>query len=301
MQPVVALNSLILVGKEYGMDSQEYLNESLSYIEAYGDRCLEELKLETKTYRSNPELLDDYVLKTILSDEAIHLPINLSKEEKCGFFVKRAKLGINNREISRLNRSKIYGISRTIFRKIGCILYSNNLIDNVDDVFYLYINELHKLPENIKEIIKTRKEYEKNMKKVPAYSRLVFDERVFDKIIKCENIDTLNQLKTLSGTVTSSGNISGEVVVIESPNDKIDTTDKIIVAKSTDPGWVFLIQKAKGIIAERGSLLSHTAIISRELHKPAIVNVKDATRILRSGDFVTFDTEKGIIIIEKEK
>ena len=99
------------------------------------------------------------------------------------------------------------------------------------------------------------------------------------------------------------GNIAGEgeVLVIDSPSNTFDTTDKIIVAKSTDPGWVFLIQNAKGIIAEKGSLLSHTAIISRELRKPAIVNVKDATRLLKTGDIVTLDAEKGIITIEKEK
>ena len=105
----------------------------------------------------------------------------------------------------------------------------------------------------------------------------------------------------MHGTITSGGIVKGEVVVIDSPNNTIDTTDKIIVAKSTDPGWVFLIQNAKGIIAEKGSLLSHTAIISRELHKPAIVNVKDATRLLKTGDVVTLDAEKGMITIEKEK
>ena len=301
MRPVIGLNALVLVGKEYGMTSKEYMDASAEYIEAYGDRCLEELKMETKTYRSNPELLDEYVLKVILNDESIHIPINFSKEKNNGFFVKKAKLGIKNREISRLNRSKIYGISRAIFRKIGGILHREGIIESADDVFYLYIHELSKVPENVKELIKTRKKYEKNMQSIPAYSRLVFDEKVFDKKMNGSNVEVLNEANELHGTITSTGKVSGEVIVIESPNDKIDTTDKIVVAKSTDPGWVFLIQNAKGIIAEKGSLLSHTAIISRELHKPAIVNVKDATRLLKTGDVVTLDAEKGIITIEKEK
>ena len=80
-----------------------------------------------------------------------------------------------------------------------------------------------------------------------------------------------------------------------------DTTGKILVTKSTDPGWVFLIQNAAGIIAEKGSLLSHTAIISRELHKPAIVNVKDCTQILKTGDVVKMNAETGIITVVKRK
>jgi pyruvate,water dikinase len=181
------------------------------------------------------------------------------------------------------------------------MLHRDGIIDSVDDVFYLYIEELSKLPNNARELIKTRKKYEENMKKIPAYSRLVFDENIFDKKIECENIDALNNSNEFRGTITSGGVAKGEVIVIDSPNNQIDTTDKIIVAKSTDPGWIFLIQNAKGIIAEKGSLLSHTAIISRELHKPAIVNVKDATRLIKTGDIVTLDAEKGIITIEKEK
>ena len=70
-----------------------------------------------------------------------------------------------------------------------------------------------------------------------------------------------------------------------------------MVTKTTDPGWVFLIDKAAGIIAEKGSLLSHTAIITRELHKPSIVNVKDCTKILKTGDIIEMDAINGIIKI----
>lgn len=69
------------------------------------------------------------------------------------------------------------------------------------------------------------------------------------------------------------------------------------MTKLTDPGWVFLISRASGIIAEKGSILSHTAIISRELKKPAVVGVKSAMKILKSGDIVELDGEKGIITI----
>ena len=63
----------------------------------------------------------------------------------------------------------------------------------------------------------------------------------------------------------------------------------------TDPGWVFLIKNAVGIIAEQGSLLSHTAIISRELHKPAVVNVSNVMHILKTGDKVRINGTTGVI------
>ena len=76
-----------------------------------------------------------------------------------------------------------------------------------------------------------------------------------------------------------------------------DTKDKIIVTKMTDPGWVYLIVKAKGLISEKGSLLSHSAIISRELNKPSIVGVKNITNILKDGQIAELDANSGIIKI----
>ncbi|MBQ7959206.1 MAG: phosphoenolpyruvate synthase, partial [Oscillospiraceae bacterium] len=76
-----------------------------------------------------------------------------------------------------------------------------------------------------------------------------------------------------------------------------DTTGKIIVAKMTDPGWVFLLSNSKGIISEKGSLLSHTAIISRELKIPAVVGVKDASDLIKNGDIIELDGNSGSIKI----
>jgi phosphohistidine swiveling domain-containing protein len=58
---------------------------------------------------------------------------------------------------------------------------------------------------------------------------------------------------------------------------------KIIVAQMTDPGWIFLMIVAGGLIVEKGSVLSHTAIIGREFGIPTIVGVTDATKKIRSG------------------
>ena len=65
----------------------------------------------------------------------------------------------------------------------------------------------------------------------------------------------------------------------------------------TDPGWVFMITGAAGIISERGSLLSHTAIISRELHKPSVVGVKELFDRVHDGDTVRINGATGEITI----
>ena len=298
IKPLQSLEALIEIAKDIGINSNEYKSAKEIHIELYGDRCLEELKLETKTYRTHPELLDNYINENINKQNDADDYLKPSCSFKCSnYFARKAKVGIKNREISRLNRSKIFGISREIFIKIGNILCNENKLENVEDVFYLYINELDKADIDFKKLVNERKNKEKEMRNVPAYNRLVFDGKIKDRISGTTNTSILNDNKELKGTPTSVGIVEGEVLIIDEPNDSIDTTDKIIVTKSTDPGWIFLIQKASGIIAEKGSLLSHTAIISRELKKPAIVNVKDCMSILHNGDRVLLNSQTGKIKI----
>lgn len=295
MKPVNAINELIIYAQSSGVDNPEYDELEEDYIDEFGDRCIGELKLETQTYRTNPEMLRDYVSKA-----AKTFAVNKNNQpidaKSSGFFVKKARIGIQNREISRLNRSKLFGITRTIFIKIGSILTNGGKLNHARDVFYLRINEIKK-QDGLKAIVEQRKLDEQCFKTIPPYTRLVFSERVVNKENTLIESHVINDTDSLRGIASSSGKVIGEILVIDEPSLSIDSTDKIIVTKSTDPGWVFLIQHAKGIVAEKGSLLSHTAIISRELHKPAVVNVKDCTRILKTGDIVELDADTGIVKI----
>ena len=299
MKPALCIKDLVIIAKEKGINSDTYKWYAEKFINNYGDRCLGELKLETQTYRTHPELLDKYILSQMNTNFNNLTRNNKAENDKKNKFVKKAKIGIKNREISRMNRSRLYGLSREIFRKIGQILVCDGKIDKVEDVFYLHINELTSQTNNLRELIFDRKSEKAMYEKMPAYSRLVYEERIINKQLYDVRSDVLNKSDTLSGIATSTGKITAEVLVIEEPNDTIDTSGKILVTKTTDPGWVFLIQNAVGIIAEKGSLLSHTAIISRELKKPAIVNVKDCTKILKNNDIVELNAYDGTIKIIK--
>ncbi len=305
MRPVRALNDLIGIAKEHGFDSREYREKREHYIYKFGDRCLEELKLETKTYRTDPELLDEYI-KSRLNGYAEQAFRGKETHDK-SFFVRRAKIGIANRERSRMNRTRIFGIVRYISLEIGKRLAENGMISDERDVFYLTIDELWSLRDGgcglfstekkIQEMIAERKERYTAFSDIPSYSRLVYADRIVDKAICKIRTEICGDNSVLTGIPSSPGKVTGEVLVIDKADHTIDTRDKILVTKMTDPGWVFLIRQSVGIIAEKGSMLSHTAIITRELKKPSVVNVKDVTKILKTGDRVELDADRGTVTI----
>ena len=72
-------------------------------------------------------------------------------------------------------------------------------------------------------------------------------------------------------------------------------SDFILVANSTHPKDIQLIQKCSAMVIDEGGILSHATIISRELKKPCIVGTKIATKVFKDGDVVEVDANTGII------
>lgn len=301
MKPTILLNEMIEAYQQQGKNSSEFTSLFDRYMDLYSDRCIGELKLETKTYRTNPELLMNYVqthqTTKIANEEQREDPTGKNTKSSKNKNIERAKLGICNRESSRMNRTRIYGIVRQIYLKIGEILVRQSKLDDKTDVFYLTKGELKLSSEEIRKIVEKQKMDFEQFEKIPYFSRLEFAGDTYDNKVKVSRMNAVGEEGLLSGTPTSAGEVEAEAIIIDSPSDDIDVTGKIIVTKSTDPGWVILVKNCAGIIAERGSILSHTAIITRELKKPSVVNVKNATTLIKNDDRVFLSGDTGEIII----
>jgi len=76
--------------------------------------------------------------------------------------------------------------------------------------------------------------------------------------------------------------------------NKIEDGD-VLVTSMTNPEMVLGMQKAAAIVTDEGGLLCHAAIISREMKKPCIIGTEIATDVLRDGDFIEVDAEKGVV------
>ena len=101
---------------------------------------------------------------------------------------------------------------------------------------------------------------------------------------------------TLKGVVASKGKVQGIARVIIGPSEfKTFKKGEILVAEATRPDFVPIMKIAKAIIAEEGGITSHAAIVSRELGIPCLVGVSHATTIIKSGDSIEVDAQKGAV------
>ena len=99
----------------------------------------------------------------------------------------------------------------------------------------------------------------------------------------------------LSGVCACPGVAQGKVRIVFDPKNTDFSTGEILVCPMTMVDYVPLMQKAVGIITEQGNILSHAAIVSRELDKPCLVGVKNATTLLKNGNLIELDADKGSI------
>jgi pyruvate,water dikinase len=102
----------------------------------------------------------------------------------------------------------------------------------------------------------------------------------------------------LSGEVGAPGRCSGIARIVREPADfeRVAAGD-VLVAVYTDPGWTTVLERAAGLVLEAGGVLSHGAIVARELGIPALVGVAGATQAIRDGDPISIDAGAGRVTV----
>lgn len=202
---------------------------------------------------------------------------------------------------------------------LNSYILENGVIDNIlkfiskkylidrETIKYFYVDELKKLFNekrvNIKEVEKRKKHFvissinnkvqylENNNSKETA--------ALFEMHEKAEFEKSANGLK---GQIAYKGKVTGKVVISPMLDikaamevEKRMNRGDILIVQSTNPDLMALCNKAGAIITDQGGMLSHAAIISRELKVPCIVGTVNATKVFKDGDMVEVDADNGII------
>lgn len=293
-----------------------------SYLNTFGDRCIGELKLESIPYQDQPEalvaMIQSFVKQGIKDHhEGIGEQLRAEAEQKLSRALKgkwlKARLFrwvlkitrklVSNRENLRFSRTQAFGMVRKMYRGIGTQLASQGLIEDKEDVFFLRQQEIQEfvngkaIDTDLRSLISLRrKQYKDWAQKEPA-SRI----RTYGMVNHSNDFSTSaireELVADLEGTGCCPGVVTGTVTVVRDPSELSDLNGTILVCRSTDPGWVPLFPTAAGLLVERGSLLSHAAIVAREMGKPCIVGIKGLLSQVETGDEVTFDGSSGKIEI----
>ncbi len=287
---------------------EENVNLLKTYLLKYGDRAFEELKFESLCFSDSPFEFYKFI-KWYAHSNQIH-SLDLKKNENLPglgplnwWIWKKLHYFITQRENARFVRGQFYSLVRKIFFKIIIELRKEQGFENYSrlDFYGLTLRDLLKYTRNeldisdLADIIDSNKQWWMQSEDFPEF--LAWDNISKINLVK-EEVDY--NPEAIKGEPANNINGRGRVLILKTPYDAFevdDLSDKILVTKNTDPAWVFIMSKCAGLISEKGSLLSHTAIIGRELSLPTIVGVKDATKIFKQDQIIEIDGQTGIIQI----
>ena len=295
----------------------EVLNCLEQYLKLYGDRSFEELKLESLSFSQSPDNflfflkwnLDQKFDTQKKESKTNHSAIVMSYVDQNLFkiLLRITKMSIATREKTRLVRGRYYGWIRSAFLDFIEALKKENSdfqkLDNLD-FFLLSIEDLENYSteknENLLDIIQKGKKIKNEKSSYPEFFCHPENEDSSPYFLQDAihyNVSNSDS-KLIIASGASQGEVIGEALVLFSPNDAFNVDnleDKILVTQNTDPAWIFIMRSCRGLISEKGSLLSHTAIIGRELQIPTVVGLKDATKIIENGRKVRLNGKTGEI------
>jgi phosphohistidine swiveling domain-containing protein len=299
----------------------------LDYLDRFGFRCMSEMKLEQIDLSQDPSLLFVF-LKNLINSKQVNLEEYEIREKKVkadaekllqesirgikkiiyNWSLKHARKAVMNRENTRFCRTRIYGIVRSMYFSVGKNLANEGVIDKDEDVFYLSIEEFEGLFEATNPVIDLRKVIEARKAEYENYEAMdepahrfatrgivYYRNAHFPPPVEIDESDL--EENQMIGLGCSPGIVEGKVKVILSPDDDLELNGEILVTYRTDPGWIPLYPSAKGLLVERGGLLSHSAVVAREMGLPTIVSIKGLTKRLKTGDHIRFNGETGLIEI----
>lgn len=306
-------------------DRPELKEQVGRYLERFGDRCLDELKLESITLHDDPLTLyrsvGEYAgyltggdARTPVDEGAIRIGAERKVAARLGgkplrrfFFhwvLAQARSRVRDRENLRFERTRLFGRVRRIFLEIGRCLVADRLLEHQRDIFWLEKNEIFGFIDGTASLTDLKALVELRKREFGRWQECEAPDDRFETRGMVHHAQQYRSSQPVTpaaagdeavGIGCCPGHVTGRVRVIHNPKGATLVQGEILVAARTDPGWIMLFPPAGGILVERGSLLSHSAIVAREMGIPAIVAVSGLTGWLRTGDLVEMDGATGRI------
>ncbi len=304
---------------EYG---RTFLAAWDAFMSEHGHHCRGEFELSNARWCETP----DYILGLVrgylrsmgqsdplenhrrLADERERLTVQCRARLKNP--IKRWIFSHSLRRVQELTiyreKLKDFGVRRIAFVRrvllvLGQRLHEQGSLSCRDDIFFLDVSELEPVAMGNaafdwrERIELRRREYEKNLKLNPP--RVVNGR--FDPNASAWPVANADA-KLLEGIPVSPGIVTGPARVILRTNDHEQVLPgEILIAPFTDPAWSPYFITAAAVVVEQGGILSHGSIVAREYGLPAVTNVAAATRVIRTGDLVQVDGNRGCVSVLK--
>ncbi|MGO8697207.1 MAG: PEP/pyruvate-binding domain-containing protein [Limisphaerales bacterium] len=301
---------------------RQFLADWDSFMSEHGHHCRGEFELSNARWCETPDYILGLVrgyLRSLGQSDPLEKQRRLAEErerltvqcrERLRNPIKRwiflrslrrtQELAVFREQLKNLGIRR-FAFVRRVLLVLGQRLHEQGRLSCRDDIFFLEVSELEPVAmgdalfDGRERIELRRREYEKNLKLNPP--RIVNGK--FDPNAPSWPAGN-GSAKLLEGIPVSPGIATGPArVILRADEHEQVLPGEILIAPFTDPAWSPYFITAAGVVVEQGGILSHGSIVAREYGLPAVTNVAAATRVIRTGDLVQVDGNRGCVSVLK--
>ena len=281
----------------------EYQRDHLKKLIPYWTKTLNNLNNSTKSVLSEgiAKSFKEFINYYKLARAIVFYTNDLAKILELKNLVKDIKKIGDWHEKAEVESSRAWDKLAPFFKKI-CQKYKTSL----EEIMYYLPNEFLELLKEKKKIEKKILENRRRYYVLYLQNgkfRLYTDRKAQDLEKKqlSQEVEVL-KAEEIRGMVASPGYVKGKARIVNTKNQMEQMKKgEILVSIMTTPRLIPAVKKAIAIVTDEGGITCHAAIISRELNIPCIIGTRVATKVLKDGDKVEIDANKGIVKILKRK
>lgn len=304
--PIVNYNKALDKGLRFYKNSDqvnEYINNLLRLLKDFRQFFLENIKGKKHLPKNILRKFFSYTTK-LCTD---YTKMNIEYTDKAFSYKNQNKTITKNLEKTSLLKDKV-----RLF--MDEVLFENSGFTK--SVFYILSKQFHIAPTTLENLTQTEliglygqkinPHTYKNRRDalVVLWNQLLpFEGKKAKTIISAFQNNFHNTIEA-RGQIANKGKVTGRVKIINVDYTNLSKlknvvkkmgTGNILITGTTAPELILACKKAGAIVTDLGGLMSHAAIISRELNIPCIVGTKIATKIFKDGDMVEVNADKGIV------
>jgi len=280
-----------------------------TFIDRHGFHAWQEGELSSRSWREDPrparDLITSYAARSDEAEparaEALRSARRVELERQFlaalsplhrplgHLLLQLARTFIPLRGIAKGSFVQMLDVVRASARRLGQHLATTGALADAEDVFYLTLPEIHSgVDDDVATVIAARRS-----------ERAAYEGMEVPSVFEGEPTPLIAAVAggadTIVGTGASPGVVEGRARVVTRPDEAHVEDGEILVARDTDPSWATLMYLSSGLIADIGGVMSHTAIVARELSLPCVVNTGSASKTLKTGDLIRINGTVGSI------
>jgi pyruvate,water dikinase len=200
------------------------------------------------------------------------------------------------RGVAKASYLQALDVGRASARRLGGFLVERGVLEDPEDAFLFTVQEhMQGLGSDAKRIADERRAQRAEFKRYDIPTHWNGNPVPFE--IEPASSRATAEATTVQGIGASGGLVEGTVRIVHDPTFEDIEPDEVLVCVITDPSWASVLYLSSALVTDVGGLLSHAAVVAREMGVPCVVGTGDGTKVLRTGDRVRVDGNTGAVEI----